>query len=813
MAESQPDTRKDEERRKAEKCNDGQYKQEPTLQTIHFAKITTFLVYIENYLRKATKKRESRRAIVEPDPVIEHYKKLIHDLIDPDSKHQYEKVDEVVLFGLLMLLVHDVCTNTKHRDHKNLRLLEDFLIYSTEQESLLKKRGPDLETLKTYIIEQGLVEDASKMEKAEILTLIQEHETEIEKKTNKWHFDPRSMEDEEDSPFWVKAGCEYPLIRKMEIDESEEKSENKSDEKSENESDEKSENESEGESEGPHLYLSALAHATRYGNIDCVRILLDSRVAADPGRKIPLYINIKESDNGYSFNCYDIALVGMNNVNDLYRSSYDFNRENDLILLEHGWDKILSEFQEDDEIVKLRYKSAFWNNFVLAPAMWVSIITITCLILFSSQANIRGSYHNIRLAEKLTELVVYEEFDLNAAGKSFLDIQNMEEFWDFVDGPFTDAIFSSGNDYEETTDGPGEMKVEKGRRMKNKNSVKDSKMDRGEINTIIGAVQIRQVKVKRSKSSSECAGGETPFYTNYLKQYSCQVIKEKNGQKIKYDSDETSFANLKSKYVEVANVDRDFPDYGHMHWNEKYPAAAGHIWDIGTHNRTDAVAIFKKMRESNWISPHRTRYVRLRFNVYNGNTNLFAVVELGIELWPTGGATTNYDMRIFDLYYTKENADLEELFFIFVCICHSLRLLLEIKEVIVGYVKAFENEKTIKQLDTETGGSKIIPSGLKRRATLTVWQKHKLDTAQAMQKPPRNCCCPCSPLLRWMNNFVTYMRETYFSWRFRLRFIFCGCCGYRYLRFKKGSEKAYLKTKEDADDMMKKHRKPRQKQQ
>ena len=72
----------------------------------------------------------------------------------------------------------------------------------------------------------------------------------------------------------------------------------------------------------------------------------------------------------------------------------------------------------------------------------------------------------------------------------------MEEFWDFVDGPFTDAIFSSGNDYEETTDGPGEMKVEKGRRMI---VSKDSKMDRGEINTIIGAVQIRQVKVTRSE--------------------------------------------------------------------------------------------------------------------------------------------------------------------------------------------------------------------------------------------------------------------------------------------------------------------------
>ena len=94
----------------------------------------------------------------------------------------------------------------------------------------------------------------------------------FKKKTNKWHFDLRSMEDEEDSPFWVKAGCEYPLIRKMEIDESEEKSEDESEEKSENKSDEKSENESEGESEGPHLYLSALAHATRYGNIDCARV-------------------------------------------------------------------------------------------------------------------------------------------------------------------------------------------------------------------------------------------------------------------------------------------------------------------------------------------------------------------------------------------------------------------------------------------------------------------------------------------------------------------------------------------------------------
>ena len=109
----------------------------------------------------------------------------------------------------------------------------------------------------------------------------------------------------------------------------------------------------------------------------------------------------------------------------------------------------------------------------------------------------------------------------------------MEEFWDFVDGPFTDAIFPGGDDHEEMTDGQGKMKVEKGRRM----NVKDSKMDHGETNIIIGAVQIRQVKVTRSDKSNECAGGKTKFYRHYLEQYSCQIIREKNGQEINMEAE------------------------------------------------------------------------------------------------------------------------------------------------------------------------------------------------------------------------------------------------------------------------------------
>ena len=57
--------------------------------------------------------------------MIEHYKKLIHDLIDPDSKYQYEKSR-----GSLIWFINVTCPRCvhqyKHRDHKNLRLLEDF---------------------------------------------------------------------------------------------------------------------------------------------------------------------------------------------------------------------------------------------------------------------------------------------------------------------------------------------------------------------------------------------------------------------------------------------------------------------------------------------------------------------------------------------------------------------------------------------------------------------------------------------------------------------------------------------------------------
>ena len=107
MAESQPDTRKDEESREAEIITNGQDKQEGNITIVaeeipkflEDIEIPKFLEDVEKYLKEATNKRENREIFRPGDwnAKIEDYKKLVLDLINPDSKNHYEKVHEAPL--------------------------------------------------------------------------------------------------------------------------------------------------------------------------------------------------------------------------------------------------------------------------------------------------------------------------------------------------------------------------------------------------------------------------------------------------------------------------------------------------------------------------------------------------------------------------------------------------------------------------------------------------------------------------------------------------------------------------------------------
>ena len=53
----------------------------------------------------------------------------------------------------------------------------------------------------------------------------------------------------------------------------------------------------------------------------------------------------------------------------------------------------------------------------------------------------------------------------------------------------------------------------------------------------------------------------------------------------------------------------------------------------------------------NWISSfNQTRYFSITYNVYNANANLFGIVELSIEYWPTGGGTSRLCNHISETF-------------------------------------------------------------------------------------------------------------------------------------------------------------------
>ena len=103
------------------------------------------------------------------------------------------------------------------------------------------------------------------------------------------------------------------------------------------------------------------------------------------------------------------------------------------------------------------------------------------------------------------------------------------------------------------------------------------------------------------------------------------------------------------------------------------------------------------MKDSKWVHPALgTNFVSITFNIYNGNVNLFAVVELGIEFWLTGGATSNFDITVFQLFPSTENIELELGLAIAVAVCFALRCIIESKkEFGSSYIDSFESEENV----------------------------------------------------------------------------------------------------------------------
>ena len=274
-----------------------------------------------------------------------------------------------------------------------------------------------------------------------------------------------------------------------------------------------------------------------------------------------------------------------------------------------------------------------------------------------------GRVEKLQLSNKLEKRFMHEEYDKDHSHieKTFMHIETVEEFWQFVDGPFVNGVFPS-SDNNPHIDG---------------------------LNILIGAIQFRQLRSEVSYDPMDCGASQSQFYKIYLEKYPCKVRR-------RYSS--KNFSSQSHSAVSASNHVPFLRDTvrGHISYDLSYPENEGHVVNINSQNMSEAIASIKSLKESKWVDPALgTTFVSITFNIYNGNVNLFAVVELGIEFWLTGGATSNFDVTVFQLFPSVENLELELGLAIAVAVCFALRCIIESKEFSSSYIDSFESEENL----------------------------------------------------------------------------------------------------------------------
>merc|ERR1711998_350547 len=162
----------------------------------------------------------------------------------------------------------------------------------------------------------------------------------------------------------------------------------------------------------------------------------------------------------------------------------------------------------------------------------------------------------------------------------------------------------------------------------------------------------------------------------------------------------------------------------------------GYVVNLDSRNSSESMSILKKLKDGNWISPfNSTRYLSITYNVYNANANLFGIVELGVEFWPTGGALSNVDVTVINLFPTPTDYWKEYILFIGVLVCFSIRSYVEIKEFSYGYVECFMDEENYISKIKSVNANKVAVATLAR--SISINGNKKLRRKQSMARDGR----------------------------------------------------------------------------
>ncbi|NWV00117.1 PK2L2 protein, partial [Upupa epops] len=274
-----------------------------------------------------------------------------------------------------------------------------------------------------------------------------------------------------------------------------------------------------------------------------------------------------------------------------------------------------------------------------------------CLVAFSMVSTDRYYLNRV-----MTRLFLEPRSSVDA-GRAFRSIGSKADFWRFAEGPLLDGLYWD-KWYSNTT---------------------STHWNHSHIyyeNMLLGAAQIRQLKVRNSTCSIY------PYFQTVL--HDCY-------SEYRYQAEDRSDFGLRNKpewkYTSASPL-------APWYWGSVGVYSSGGYLFTLARSKQESKKKLVFLRQNSWLT-QGTRAVFIDFSTYNANVNLFCVIRLVVEFPATGGALTSsqiYSVKLLRhiTYYDYFLASCEITFCVFI-VTFMIQETVKIAELKKEYFRSISN--------------------------------------------------------------------------------------------------------------------------
>ena len=267
--------------------------------------------------------------------------------------------------------------------------------------------------------------------------------------------------------------------------------------------------------------------------------------------------------------------------------------------------------------------------------IFLYLIFLCSLVLYS--VDLGNNSENYWITSRIEEILAKEEWGVPV--KTFMDIGEREEYWEFMNGKFFESIFAESNDMQ---------------RLPSNSKQRHAKLWDG--NFVFHSIRFTQLRVKNELLSSPTCKipqwlNEDVDMTAAIQERGCYPSFSREAwSKDHYapypNSTTGSIAKIDECFQYSKSEDsafqNQFPYVGLVYANF-YPSN-GHSCTLNaSSNPSDAQQFIHDLSVSKWFDTS-TRLVTVDFTLYSADVNVFVYVRMLVEQAATGGLVPYFDV-------------------------------------------------------------------------------------------------------------------------------------------------------------------------